>query len=490
MRSIRRGLVLGLSIGTAGLAALAGFVSGKAVESQIRRDFDASLQAKAQALMTLTEQRAGVVELEFADEAMPEFSVRKPLEYFEIWLATGQVVERSRSLRDLHLPRRRGPLGAPVFSQGILPDGRPGRLISIAFLPQPDEDDEAQAEAAAERRQEAAGDLRAAEITLARGTEELEKLVDSIYSADLAVAGSLAVALALLVGWVVRRGFSPLDEVARSVGALDEHTLGKRIELTPPVRELEPIVRRLNLLLERLEGAFERERRFSGDVAHELRTPVAELRTLSEVGERWAGDADLARDLFRDAAKVAGRMERAVEQMLAMAQADSGRCEVVREAVELGALVDECLDASSAAAATARASAVSTLERPLVVFTDREKLTLVLRNLFDNALAHSPEGGTVRIATWTHAEGRFVLEVSNDAPDLEPKDLAQMFERFWRKDAARSGSRHSGLGLSLVRSLCGRLALDVDASLGETDHRLTVRLTGAVLVALPSPSAD
>ncbi len=489
MRSIRRDLVLELSVGTAVLAALAGLVSGRAIENRIRRDFDDALHSKAQALVTLTEQKSGVIQLEFADEAMPEFSVRQPLEYFEIWASTGEVVERSRSLQDGHLPRRMGSNGEPRFSDALLPDGRRGHLISLAFVPQLEDDRDPWAEHAANQHPESSNELREASLTLARGTEELEGLVRSIYAADLAVAGGLACALALLVGWVVRRGFAPLSEVARRVGTLDEHSLASRLEVNPPVLELEPIVRRLNLLLERLEGAFERERRFSGDVAHELRTPVAELRTLSEVGERWSGDADLARDLFRDAAKVAGRMERSVEQMLAMARAEAGRDVGLEEAIYLEALIDECLSAQGVVSESAGTRVTRNLDRSLVVCTHREMFVLVLRNLLDNAFDYSPAESSIEIVSRALPDGQFVLEISNLAPNLEARDVAHLFERFWRKDAARSDSRHSGLGLALVRSLCGLLGFGVEASLDETDRRLTVVVKGATGAGKQSPSA-
>lgn len=478
MRSIRRHLVLALSIGTAGLAAIAGLASGRAIESRIRRNFDDALAAKAQALVTLTEQRAGVVKVEFADEAMPEFSTRAPLEYFEVRTATGEPIERSRSLGERHLPRHAGVRGEPVFHDELLPDGRRGRSVAIAFVPELEDDHDPWAESTVAARREVPGERQRAEVSLARGTEELEQLVRSIYAVNLAVAGGLALALALLVGWVVRRGFAPLDAVARDVGGLDEHSLGWRIELDPPVLELEPIVRRLNFLLARLEAAFDRERRFSGDVAHELRTPVTELRTLSEVGERWSGDTDLARELFRDAAKVADRMERSVEQMLALARVDAGRDPMAPEAVDLEALVGECLAAHAGASGSEGASVTRRFERSLVVLTDRDKLALAVRNLVDNAIAYTPDGENIEIATRSVAGGGFVLEVSNPAPHLTAPDLPHLFERFWRKDAARADPRHSGLGLSLVQSLCDRLGLTVEASLDERNRRLTLSISG------------
>ncbi len=486
MRSIRRNLVFALSMGTAGLAAVAGLTSGRAIESRLRRTFDEALETKAQALAALTEQRAGIVKVEFADESMPEFSIRAPLEYFEIWTATGELVESSRSLGGRHLPRQAGRRDEPVFRDAILPDGRRGRSVSIAFVPELEDDDDPWADGAVAARPDPPGERRRAEVTVARGTEELERLVRSIYAADLAVAGGLALALALFVGWVVRRGFAPLDAVAQAVGGLDERRLDRRIELDPPVRELDPIVRRLNLLLARLEGAFERERRFSADVAHELRTPVTELRTLSEVGERWSGDTDLARELFRDAARVADRMERSVEQMLALARADAGGDAVEREAVDLQALVGECLEACAGASASAGASVVRRLAPTLVVITDRAKLALALRNLVDNAIAYTPPGETIEIATRSLGGGGFALEVTNSAPQLAAADLPHLFERFWRKDAARADPRHSGLGLSLVQSLCERLGLRVGADLDERDRRLTVTISGSGA----APAAD
>lgn len=480
MRSIRRDLVLGLSIGTAVCAALAGLISGRAIEVRLRQDFDDSLLAKAQAIVSLTSQEAGVIEIEFADEAMPEFSVRQPLEYFELWSSTGGVIERSRSLGRSHLARSAARLGERSFTDGILPDGRRGRIVAIVFDPQVQDDEDDTSEVAEPGIRQPVAEGQSAQLAVARGTDELESLVRSVYLANLAVAVGLALALALLVGYVIRRGFAPLGELARNVGALDEHSLGKRLVLERPVLELEPILRRLNLLLERLEGAFARERRFSGDVAHELRTPVTELRTLAEVGERWPGDADLARSLFRDTSAVASRMERTVEQLLELARLEAGREAIVAETFDLGALVEENLAADAGDSPDLEGRVILRLERSLAIVTDREKLSVILRNLIDNARTYSRNGTPIEIESRADRANGFVLEVSNEAAQLAAEDLGHLFERFWRKDPARSDAGHSGLGLSLVRSLCDLLGFDIAATLRAGDRRLTFTIAGPV----------
>ncbi|MEO8275721.1 MAG: ATP-binding protein [Thermoanaerobaculia bacterium] len=466
MRSIRRELVLWLSIGTAVLSAVAGLVSGRVVENRLRQDFDEDLLATAQTIMSVTEQDAGRYVLEFSYESMPQFSTKAPLEYFETWSDIGEIVERSRSLAGAGLESPFSRDESPQIWNALLPDGRPGRLLQMTFVPQAEEESASISGPQTRSRQ--------AVLVLARGRDELERFVRWVYLTDLAIAVGLALALALCVEFVLRRGLAPLAKVARDVGALDERSLETRIEVSPAVDELDPIVRRLNLLLERLQAAFERERRFSGDVAHELRTPVAELRTLAEVGGRWSGDAALASALFADTAAVAERMERVVAQMMTLARAEAGQEPIESSPFDLAELIDECVVSCSPVTRDRRISIELHLDRPLPVFEDRNLLAVILRNLLENAVAHGPEDGTITVEAHATSDGEVRFTVTNAAPELQRSDLEAMFGRFWTKDVARSNARHSGLGLSLVRTLAGLLGIEVEARRDEIRGLLTL----------------
>lgn len=481
MRSIRRHLTVSLLAGSGLLLLLAGLGASAVVARRLREEFDSSLLAKARALVTLTGQHRGEVEIDFADEFMPEFESPEQPEYFQLWLADGTRIERSKSLGDRDLPRHETLSNVPLFRDLRLPDGRPGRLVEIAFVPQPADDDHPLAEILHDPVSPP-GQLRSAVLVVARDRERLEALVRSFYLATVGTAVLLLAGIALLVHFAVRSGLAPLAEIGRQVQALDAERLDSRVGVQPPVRELLPVVDQLNALLSRLADAFERERRFSSDVAHELRTPVAELRSLAEVGARWPEDRSSVRAFFEDARSIARQMERTVSVLLALARCEGGIEQTEMGEIVLPELVSE-IWSSLASEAEERAVRLDLDATPAPVVSDREKLRLILSNLLSNAVTYSPAGSTVA-CTARVEDGVLVIAVSNPAPHLAPEDLPRLFERFWRKDAARSNGRHAGLGLALARSLAGLLGFSLTARL-DPRQDLELRLAGPVGETLP-----
>jgi len=469
MLSIRRALTGTLLAGSLFAVVLAGIASSLAVEKLVRREFDRSLLAKAELLATLTEQDHGRVTIEFADEYLPEFSTADPREYFELWAGDGRVVERSRSLARKSLIRPPRFELAPRFSDLVLPDGRAGRQVQLGFVPQTEGDD-----VDPDPSTPNTSGPRAL-LAVARGTQDLDRLVLALYGIQLATALAIALGIGLIVRRGVTRGLAPLADLARQVESLGSERLASRFAVDPPIEELVPIVARLNDLFARLEQAFARERQFSANVAHELRTPIAELKSLAEVGSRWPNDPSVAGPFFADALAIADRMERTTDQLLALARAEAGLEIVVRERVGLAELVEACWAPFAATAAERGLAFDREIAAGSALTTDRTKLERILSNLLANAVEHSPAGSRIACSADRDSKGALHLEVSNLAPQLEPDDLALLFVRFWRKDPARTGSEHSGLGLAVARSLADLLAFDLTAHLS-AEGRLAVRL--------------
>lgn len=484
MRSIRRRLIVPLLLGSCLLTLAAGLLLSSLISRRLRAEFDHALLAKARALVTLTRQEAGEVEIDFADEHMPEFSAPAGPEYFELWLADGTVLERSRSLGARDLPRFPLLANEPLFRDLRLPDGRPGRLVEIAFVPQIEDDDHAWAE---QRLDPTAplldSRLRAAVLSTARGRQDLDALIRSLYAASAGVAALLASALGLLVHISIRHGLGPLHEIGRQVEALDAERLDLRIRTQTPTLELVPVVERLNALLARLQTAFERERRFSSDIAHELRTPITELRSLAEVGARWPEDRDLVQSFFADVEAIARQMERIVVNLLSLARCDRGVEIFERTEVRLRELIEEAWGRYASEAEERGLTFALDARPPLTVVSDRGKLILILANLFSNAVTYSPAGSTISCSA-TVTDGTLEIEIANPAPLLEPADLPLLFERFWRKDPARADSLHAGLGLPLAQAFAELLGLGLTAEL-DGGSRLVLRLRGPVEVAAP-----
>ncbi|HLE44717.1 MAG TPA: HAMP domain-containing sensor histidine kinase, partial [Methylomirabilota bacterium] len=192
----------------------------------------------------------------------------------------------------------------------------------------------------------------------------------------------------------------------------------------------------------------------------ELKTPIAELRNLCEVGARWPADQAAVRRFFDDARAIALQMEHVVVQLVALARYDEGQEPLWTMPVRVPEVV------AAAWKPLAREAAAKGLEfrqqiSPALCFeTDPDKFALMVANLLQNAVAYSPPGTAV-VCTSEETDGRSSVTFSNRSDNLEPEDLAVMFDRFWRKDEARAGGRNAGLGLSLVRAMADLLGIEV-----------------------------
>ena len=469
MKSIRARLITGLLAGFGLLLAGGGAALYFSVRTVLSREFDAALQAKAQVFATLTKQDGEKIELEFAEELMPEFQAGAHPSYFQLWRPDGRLLERSPSLGESDLPRRVGQVGVPHFSDLLLANGRRGRSISFAFMPQREDE----AVAAAESPSPPASVVVAVERSSLDHHLRVMAAATAI-AAILMMAGAVVLALA-----VIRDALRPLSQFASHVGAIDAATLHTRLAEDRLPTELEPICQRINELLARLQSAFARERHFSADVAHELRTPVAELRTIAEVAVKWPIDDPETQRAFADALAISEQMEAIVSGLLFMARCESGMEKVQRERIALEPFLRETWQAFAAQAQRKAVFVGFDLPPDATIESDRALLRIIVRNFLSNAAEYAPENGEIRIAVIPQG-GAVTLRIVNPAADLSPADLPHIFERFWRKTNARTSSTRAGLGLSISRAAAQLLGAELHAEIPEP---------GRFAISLMLPSA-
>ena len=471
MKSIRRELTVRLVTGTFAMLVAASALFGAAVHSRLVREFDRALETKARMLAVLTSRKGQRIEVDFSGEYMPEFKSEHHPEYFQILLQDGSVIETSATLGGHRLPVKPPRSDEPLFLNVRLPDGRRGRLVQMAILPRAEDEEPDDTETNDEDRQfQVPSTLNPASVfvilTVARSRADLDALLISL-SVTLGATGMLLLlGIGLLVHLSIRTGLQPVEAINRQVSAIGPDALDRRIHLPFPPRELQAILHTLNNLLERLQRAFERERRFSSDVAHELRTPVAELRTVCEVGERWPEDTESVRSFFYDARGIALQMERIVTSLLVLARCESGGAPVTKETLHIESVIRECWHRASEEAKTKQLRLELRIAPSLTVSTDREKLEMIMRNLIENAVCYSAPGGAITCTTDETGPG-LDLAIDNQAADLTHEDLEHLFERFWRKDPARSDRGHLGLGLSIVKALSDLLGIGLRITLKE-----------------------
>jgi len=275
----------------------------------------------------------------------------------------------------------------------------------------------------------------------------------------------LSIGSILCLHWTIRRVLRPLHRVGEQAMTIDAASLSNRFEIEKMPLELVPICTRLNDLLGRLEGAFARQKRFSANVAHELRTPIAELRSLAEVSIRWPDDAEPSSQRFQDALDIARQMQSIVDTLLALARCEDGRQTPALGTVNIKSLVQEVWGQQVRKLPPQIDAQLEEIPDATIV-TDKSLLISILTNLLDNALSYTPRGGFV-ICSADAREDKIILNISNSNDQLQQDDLAHLFEPFWRKNPARNDSIHSGLGLALVAAYARLLQVDVAVALDE-----------------------
>jgi len=253
--------------------------------------------------------------------------------------------------------------------------------------------------------------------------------------------------LALLVGLAIRRGLRPLEILAR---ALSRREPGSRepIRLDNAPTELKPVVDALNGQIGRLESALERERRFSADVAHELRTPLAStmINLENAMSSAQPHEAQAALEAARECLV---SLARRTEQLLALARLEVGAASGARSRVDIAELALEVIEELSPLIGHGGVE-LSIRELPvnLVIEGYGVALGALLRNLLENAFRHVPAGGHVELSI-SRDEEEVVIEVVDDGPGIPPERRASMFTRFQRGlDTQGEGF---GLGLSIVQ---------------------------------------
>jgi signal transduction histidine kinase len=483
MPSVRRRLTFLLATGFVALTAVAGLWVDRAVAAHATGELDAALATKARAFAALTENERGRIELDYTPTTMPEYEREDRPEYFQFWLDDGTVLLRSRRLAPAHdLPRASAQAASPAFLDARLPDRRAGRVAVLAFTPHAAAPGEGTPDAPDGETIGEAPAVRGVVVAVARDREALDAMLASIRTTLLGVGIAVVLVGVLLLWWALAAGFRPIDEIAAEVGRLDAGRPGQRVEARGAPREVAPVVAQLNSLLARLDEAMGRERRFTGNVAHELRTPIAELRSIAAVGTRWPGDEAAVEQFFRDVDVVAGRMEGLVADLLLLARCQGGAEPAERRPVALREAVETAWAGESTRAQGRDVPFTLDVPEGLRIEADPGKLEIVLRNLLSNAAVHGTPGSEVRCVARRRG-GRVRLEISNEAEPLSAADLSRLTDPFWRKDAARASDAHAGLGLAIAAALTSLLRIDLafEQAPGGT---FTVRLEG------DAPAAD
>lgn len=442
------------------------------ISNWLEQQFDDSLESRARALVTLTKSTGEEVELDFADEFMPEFESSIDAEYFEVFLEGGTLLERSHSFEGYGASHFNDQEDAIQIRNNVLPDGREGRLISIKFIPQI-QDKSLRQQYPEEEREKVI-------VRVSRERESLNQILLQLHTLIIGIGFILVISIMIGVNRAVNKGLQPLIRIKDEIGQISPKSIDRRLNIENQPIELEPIATQFNLVLSEIENALVRERQFSSDVAHELRTPVSEIRSLAEVGLRWPEEKEVS-TYFADIHQSSCHLDSMISNLLHLCRCDEGQFEVEISEVQLDQLIDKNCAQLAFESSRKNISFDLPKQRLPTLLADVNWFGLLLFNLISNAIAHSPSNAHVKIDVITSSD-RCAIEIKNPMLDcLSKSDLSHIFDRFWRKDSARTTGEHAGIGLSLVKSYSNCLNMGVEASVSD-GNMFNIRLSNIKIV--------
>jgi signal transduction histidine kinase len=434
-------------------------VEALSVVKQSKQDKDDEDEIAAREGKTTIVRRE--LEVAFTDKYMPEFQ-DSGTEFYQVTARGGKFVFRSRSLHGADLPRQSGTVENPFFWTLKLPNGAKGRAIAMDFIPP-----------TPERSQRWHDPNFMANLVVATSLGEFHKTLAVLRGVLAGVSAIGLLATLVAIPLVLGHGLSPLRQVALHASTLKASNLQTRFRTDGLPSELQPICGQLNALLERLEISFEREKRFSADVAHELRTPIAELRSLSEVCIQWP-EKGREEAVFQDSLAIARQMEAIVASLLAISRCEENGQVKDMAPVDICGLLEKCLVPFIGEADAKELRRTVSIPKGSTVEGNVAMLSLVITNLVSNAVAYTPKGGVLEIEfSKENAFGKMTFK--NTVDHLKKEDVPFLFKRFWRKDAARSSSHHSGLGLALCQAYADAMNMKIGAEF-VSDKELVVSL--------------
>ena len=261
----------------------------------------------------------------------------------------------------------------------------------------------------------------------------------------------IVVFLAALGGYfITKRALRPLEKMVETANGIANGTdLSKRMDIEKAGYEIKELADTFDMMLSRLELSFKRERQFTSDASHELRTPVAVIRAHAEYALSHSDEESTKESLIEIIAQV-DRMTRLIEQMLALARAENGSHELHFEQIDLGELAQIAIASLKGKADEHGISLFFEGNEGVVANVDETMIARLLINLIDNGICYNKEGGFVKVSVSSCKEGSMIC-VWDNGIGMAPDALKRIWDRFYQVDPSRSRKGSSGLGLPMVK---------------------------------------
>lgn len=373
------------------------------------------LEAHASALAGAVEDEADGFEFEMARQYLGIFDPRDPQgPYFVIWNRHGSIGFASHEKPDVPRPGARGVRNRG----GSLEISRPGTDGTW--------------------------------VVVGQSTASVREAV-AAFSGKVAATGAAVLLISLIGGWMLAgRVLRPIRRISEAATDISEGNLVRRIDLQSTEDELGKLAGVLNEAFDRLQGAIERQTRFTADASHELRTPLSVILLNTEHSLSRDRDAADYKEALEAIDRAGRRMKSLIAVLLSMARADSGIDSAPQECIDMEKVVEETLELVQPLAEE-RGVVLKRSTMPARVQGNRDLILEMATNLLSNAILHNRRGGQGRVDLMVE-NGSVLFEVKDDGPGIADEDLPHVFERFYRVDKARTRKTGgSGLGLAITK---------------------------------------
>jgi signal transduction histidine kinase len=403
---------------------------------------DTSMQAHAMsvaALVRYTEDATGNVY--FDDTLLPSSIDSNHPDLFAVWADRSGLVARSENWPPgLNIP------SAPNRHWNFEWNGVPYHALRISHVPILD------------REEGKAFRPQTLTIFYAAPTIRLRMQVRRA-GAFIALAGMLLLSVTVVLALRgIRRGLRPLQNLAHEASRVSAQNWELRLpEEVSQIEELRPVTQSMKQMLERLQRSFEQQRQFLGNAAHELKTPVAVLKsTLQSLVQRPRTD-DEYRSGIQQSLEDLERLEQVLQWMLRLARAEQWAHGALRrdlDVIDINATCEEAIERIRSLAQSRNTAIHLSTNGPVPFRADPEDLQLIWVNLLENAVRYSPEGSSVEVAVMRNNGGPPRIVFQDHGPGIPPHDLPHVFERFYRGDRSRTRATGGfGLGLAIAKAL-------------------------------------
>ncbi len=294
----------------------------------------------------------------------------------------------------------------------------------------------------------------------------------------LVQAGAVALVLSISLALLISRSVgAPLRRVAVAVESIARGEMDTRAPISGPT-EVQGLARSFNTMADQVQSVQRSQRDFVANVSHELKTPLTSIQGFSQaLLEGAAATPEAATRAARIIHEEANRMRRLVDELLVLARFDAGQMTLARDPVELGPLLQRCVEKLPPQAQAAGVALELDAPERLSVTGDGDRLAQVFANLLDNSLAHTPAGGRVTVAARLADERIVEVTVTDTGEGIPVESLPRLFERFYQVEKSRRRGRGAGLGLAITQEIVkahgGAVAVESVIGLGT---KFTVRL--------------